>query len=78
MASSDKIVKKSNQPVVFPYFRKLKRGYYELTFTLIEEFPIKHNDQVITNTYASLLEKNIQESPELWLWSHRRWKLNTP
>lgn len=78
LASSDKIVKKSNQPVVFPNFQKLKRGYYELSFTLIEEFPNEHRNQVITNTYAGILEKNIKKSPELWLWSHRRWKLNTP
>ncbi len=75
LASSDKIVKKSGQPVVFPYFRKLKRGFYELSFTLIEEFPNKNNNQVITDKYANLLEKNIQTCPELWLWSHRRWKL---
>ena len=24
--------------------------------------------------YANLLEKNIEDHPELWLWSHRRWK----
>ena len=25
--------------------------------------------------YAELLENNIKEQPELWLWSHKRWKL---
>ena len=24
--------------------------------------------------YAKFLEENIKKQPELWLWSHRRWK----
>lgn len=28
----------------------------------------------ITDRYISLLEANIMRQPEIWLWSHRRWK----
>ena len=27
-----------------------------------------------TNLYISLLEEQIREHPELWLWTHNRWK----
>ena len=27
-----------------------------------------------TNRYYQLLEKQIRENPELWLWTHNRWK----
>ena len=27
-----------------------------------------------TDRYASLLEEQIQAQPELWLWTHNRWK----
>jgi len=28
----------------------------------------------ITTAYAQMLEQNILEQPELWLWTHNRWK----
>ncbi|MCK4631361.1 MAG: acetyltransferase, partial [Bacteroidales bacterium] len=28
----------------------------------------------ITDKYLSILEKTIIERPELWLWTHKRWK----
>ena len=31
-------------------------------------------EHVITERYIRELEKCIVERPELWLWSHRRWK----
>ncbi len=75
LIGADRIAKKSNQVLVFPSLTKLKRGYYELDFETIEEFPKEKEDFHIIQTYASLLEKAILKSPELWLWSHNRWKL---
>lgn len=31
-------------------------------------------DYCVTEKYARLLEMNIRHAPELWLWSHNRWK----
>ena len=28
----------------------------------------------VTEKYMRLLEDNIREAPELWLWTHNRWK----
>jgi KDO2-lipid IV(A) lauroyltransferase len=28
----------------------------------------------LTKRYAVFLEKAMTENPEMWLWSHRRWK----
>ena len=36
--------------------------------------PKEHKDYEITNLYAAALEEQIREQPELWLWSHKRWK----
>ena len=27
-----------------------------------------------TNIYYRMLTENIRETPELWLWTHKRWK----
>lgn len=75
LVGADRIAKKSNQIMVFPAFTKLRRGYYELKFETIEKFPKDKDGSVIIEGYVSLLEKIILNSPELWLWSHRRWKL---
>ena len=75
LVGADRIAKKSNQVVVFPAFRKTGRGCYELEFKLITDEPkIKLNYEII-DEYAALLENTIKTSPDLWLWSHRRWKL---
>lgn len=70
LVGADRMAKKCKHVLVYPYVKQPKRGYYELDFKIIpmesEQEPIEH--------FARLLEKNIQEQPELWLWSHRRWK----
>ena len=75
LLGAEAIAVKSNQVVIFPLVKELKRGYYEVEFILIEEFPTKINGHEIIDKYASLLEDSIKQAPELWLWSHKRWKL---
>ncbi|WP_339724901.1 MULTISPECIES: lysophospholipid acyltransferase family protein [Maribacter] len=67
---------KTNNVVLFPRFTKIKRGYYQLCFDLIEEFPSHSEGYNIVVEYARCLENTITQSPEMWLWSHRRWKLS--
>ncbi len=76
LLGTDRIAKKLNQVVLFPSYRKLKRGYYEIEFIPLELNPAKNNSQDIIEKYAQALEASILSSPALWLWSHRRWKLN--
>ncbi len=75
LIGAERIAKKSNQVVIFPSYRKTKRGRYEIDLSLIEENPSLVNDNIIIEKYAMLLEKTIIESPHMWLWSHKRWKI---
>jgi Kdo2-lipid IVA lauroyltransferase/acyltransferase len=61
-------------PVVFGHFTKKERGYYEGHFHLEEEKPQTLLAGELTLRYISYLEKVISDHPEMWLWSHRRWK----
>lgn len=70
----EKIAQKFDQPVVFGHMDKVKRGYYEFTFTPLFENPKDEEEYVITETHMKLLEDKIKAKPEYWLWSHRRWK----
>lgn len=76
LIGADRIAKKKNQVVIFPSFRKIKRGIYEIEFKLIEEEPQLINSIEIIDKYAALLQEAIFVSPEMWLWSHKRWKLS--
>ena len=70
----EKIAKKLNTAVVFAYQEKVKRGEYLIKFKLLFEDVSKTSDYEITETHLRFLEKLIQEKPEYWLWSHKRWK----
>jgi KDO2-lipid IV(A) lauroyltransferase len=70
----EKIAKKLNTSLVFVYQQKIKRGEYLIKFTPLYEDVSKTNEFEITETHVRFLEKLIQENPEYWLWSHRRWK----
>ena len=54
---------------------RLRRGYYEATFTLIAEPPYEAVPPgAILERYRDLLEETIRRYPADWLWSHKRWK----
>ena len=68
------IAKKLDMAVVMFKVKRIKRGYYETTFETITLNPNKHNDYEITDIFLNLVEKQIYEAPEYYLWTHKRWK----
>ncbi len=68
------LAKMSKYPVVFLAMRRVKRGYYECTIEKIAEPPYEKDSNWIIDVYAQKVERLIQEAPEDWLWTHRRWK----
>lgn len=66
--------KKYNYPVIFTDIKRVKRGFYELTLSLISDHSSKTVDGEITRLYAKKLETAIRNKPEDYLWSHKRWK----
>ena len=74
----EKYSKTYNYPVVFVHIRKVKRGFYEVVFTLIEEEPMNSKPGEITEKFMHLLEHEVQENPQYYLWTHNRWKFTRP
>jgi KDO2-lipid IV(A) lauroyltransferase len=70
----EKLAKKFNYPVFYAQTLKTKKNHYIVQFYKICDKPNETNDEFITKKYIQLLEKSIQEQPETWLWSHKRWK----
>ena len=71
---TEKIARKKNLAVVFLKMRKIRRGFYETEFIPLFENSRETKEHEITDKYLSILEKTIIERPELWLWTHKRWK----
>lgn len=70
----EKIAKATGFPVVFCHIDRIKRGYYCCTFTTLVEEPSAVPEHGITDIHNHFTENIIRRKPELWLWSHRRWK----
>ena len=64
----------SNASVVFAYIHKPRRGHYEGEFTLVTTEPRAMGEEELTRRFVNYLEDIIRKYPEMWLWSHRRWK----
>lgn len=71
---TEKLAKKLDAAVVFAKMKKPSRGRYHAEFQLITDDPRSTGPYEITNAHVGLLEDMIRETPEYWLWSHKRWK----
>lgn len=73
----ERIAKKYNLPIIFAHIDKTKRGFYDLTFKNISTDPASSKDGEITELHTKILEEAIKMKPEIWVWSHKRWKHKT-
>jgi len=70
------LAKKMALPVYFGSVTKVKRGYYYLEFHNIAMPPYHDSpSHSITDAFCKILEENIRNQPDLYLWSHKRWKV---
>jgi KDO2-lipid IV(A) lauroyltransferase len=63
-----------NYPVLYVHGEKLKRGHYRYSIELVSDEPVKTKPGEITEKTNRILEEEIRKCPELWLWTHRKWK----
>ena len=71
---AEMLSKKLDLPVVFLSVKRVKRGFYETTFKTLTEAPNSFEDYKITDQFIALVENQIYEAPEYYLWTHKRWK----
>lgn len=72
------LARKYDLPVYYFSPRRIKAGVYEGRLIKIYDGNEPVDEHVITERYVRLLEKDIIEAPEMWMWSHRRWKYTPP
>lgn len=71
---SERIIKRTRQAVFYGDVRRLSRGHYEVDMQLITREPEKYKDFELTDEYFRRLEASIRRDPNIYLWSHNRWK----
>lgn len=70
------MAKKMDLPVFFGTMTKVKRGHYRFEFSKLAQPPyLTDQPHSITDEFCKRLEDNIRAQPDLYLWSHKRWKV---
>ena len=68
------LARKFGYPVYYAFVTRTAKGYYHVDMQTLTTDPQATQEGEITRAYATALEKNILAQPELWLWTHNRWK----
>ena len=71
---AEMLAKKYDMNAIFLRTERLKRGYYAATFEVLSENTTIVPDYELTDKFMELVEKQIYEAPEHYLWTHKRWK----
>ena len=71
---AEKYAKSFNWPVIYVSINKIKRGDYLVEYQLITQKPKEESYGEIIKKFVFLLESDIKNQPEYWLWTHNRWK----
>lgn len=71
---AEKLAMKFGMPVYFVHTERIAPGRYAVRLDEIYDGVEAVEPHEITRRYAVALEAMIRKTPELWMWSHRRWR----
>jgi len=74
LTGTEKLTKHFGLGALFLQVRRVRRGYYEAEFQVLHPEPEKLRDFELTDLYFKRLEEEIRREPELYLWTHNRFK----
>lgn len=74
LTGTEKIIKHFGFEAWFLDVKRVKRGCYEAEFVKMHDDPQSLPDFELTALYYKMLEEMIKSRPELYLWSHNRFK----
>ncbi|TLV03766.1 lysophospholipid acyltransferase family protein [Dyadobacter luticola] len=69
-----RIAANRNCAVIYLDVQKKARNSYHFSFEPLVSESLNLNEKHLMKTYFNALEMTIRRQPELWLWSHNRWK----
>ncbi len=65
-------------PAYFVYQERLGKGHYILRYETLYDGEESVEPYEITRRYVAALERAIRRQPDIWLWTHKRWKNRRP
>lgn len=71
---AEQLATRYHLPIVFAPMYRVGRGRYEMAWEVLYEPDEQVEKNEITERYVRCLEQMICDNPEIWMWSHRRWK----
>lgn len=74
IVGTEVLARKFNYPVLYLTITRPKRGYYHCKVELLAENSGELPEFALSGMYMNRLEEAIKQQPELWLWTHKRWK----
>jgi KDO2-lipid IV(A) lauroyltransferase len=74
LTGTERLIRGTGQAVFYLDVHRVRRGYYEGEFKLIERNPKNTKDFELTDVYFKYLEASIVRDPQCYLWTHNRWK----
>lgn len=78
LTGTEQLIRHYQMQVVYCHVTSPRRGYYVCHTIPLHETPsalheAPPSEWPLTDAYTDLVQQQIQERPELWLWSHDRW-----
>lgn len=74
LTGTEKVIKRYGFEAWYLDVSRVKRGFYEAEFVRLHEMPRELSDFELTTLYFQRLEQTIRRQPELYLWTHNRFK----
>lgn len=70
----EEIAQRIGAKMIYLDIERTRRGHYRFTFMEITP-QVMDTTLPYTKEFYRMLEKNIRRQPEIWLWSHNRWRV---
>ncbi len=71
---AERIMRKMKNTVFYVDMQRTSRGHYVCTFRKLTDKPQEMEEFEITRRFFAMLEQSIRKNPEVYLWTHNRWK----
>lgn len=70
----ERLARQFDMDAYYFYITRRRRGYWTAKFVPMARDCKQTQEFELTEQYTRLLEQNILEAPQYWLWTHNRWK----
>ncbi len=71
---AEMLSKRFDMNMIYLKVTKVKRGYYEAEFEVLSEDVRSVPNYELTEIFLRKVKKQIENAPEFYLWTHKRWK----